>query len=149
MKATDVLRSAHERFRNLFAEYQGASPARKREIFRAIKDELEIHTRLEEELFYPVVVRVRSDEARAIVRGGLEEHQIVEGLLAEIDQMDTGDQGYDERVTALRENVERHLRVEEERIFAQALSHLSEARLEKIGSDMEARKKKLRGPASG
>jgi hemerythrin-like domain-containing protein len=149
MKATDVLRSAHELFRSLFAEYPGASPARKREIFRAIKEELEIHARIEEELFYPAVVRVRSDEARSIVRGGLEEHQIMEGLLAELDQMDTGDRGYDERVTALRENVERHLHVEEERIFTQAVSHLSEARLEKIGSEMEARKKKLRGAGSG
>jgi iron-sulfur cluster repair protein YtfE (RIC family) len=146
MKATDVLRRAHERFRTLFAEHAGASPDRKRDVFRAMKEELELHARLEEELFYPAVVRVRSNEARAVVRNGLEEHQILEGLLAEIDQMDTGDQGYDERVTALRENVEHHFRDEEERIFTQALSHLSEARLEKIGSDMEARKKKLREP---
>ena len=149
MKATDLLRNAHELFRALFAEYPGASPARKREIFRAIKEELEIHARIEEELFYPAVVRVRSDEARATVRNGLEVHQTLEGLLAQMDQMDTGDQGYDERMSALRENVERHLRNEEERIFTQAVSHLSEARLEKIGSDMEARKKKLRGPGSG
>jgi iron-sulfur cluster repair protein YtfE (RIC family) len=148
MKATDVLRSAHELYRKLFAEYHGASPARKREIFRAIKKELEIHARIEEELFYPAVVRVRSGEARAIVRDGLEEHQILEGLLAEIDQMDAKDQRYDERMTHLRESLERHLRDEEERIFAQALSHLSESRLEKIGTDMEARKKKLRGPSS-
>ena len=149
MKATDVLRKAHERFRALFAQHVGSGPDKKREIFRAIKEELEIHTRIEEELFYPAVVRVRSNEARAIVRDGLQEHQIVEGLLAEIDQMDARDARYDERVDALRDNVERHLRDEEERIFAQALSHLSEARLEKIGSDMEARKRKLRGLAVG
>jgi iron-sulfur cluster repair protein YtfE (RIC family) len=146
LKATDVLRKAHERFRALFAEYLHSAPDKKREIFRTIKEELEIHARVEEELFYPAVVRVRSEEARAIVRNGLEEHQITEGLLAEIEQMDTLDQRYDERVKALQECVERHLRDEEERIFAQALSHMSEARLEKIGSDME---KKLRGPSSG
>ena len=146
MKATDVLRQAHERFRALFAEYLGSGPDRKREIFRTIKEELEIHARVEEELFYSAVIRVRSQEARAVVRHGLEEHQILEGLLAEIEQMDTRDQRYDERFKALRENVERHLRDEEESIFAQALSHFSEARLEKIGSDMEARKKKLREP---
>jgi hypothetical protein len=149
MKATDVLRKAHERFRELFAEHRGSGPDKKREVFRAIKEELEIHTRVEEEFFYPAVVRVRSNEARAIVRDGLHEHQIVEGLLAEIDQMDARDERYDERVTALRDNVERHLRDEEERIFAQALSHLSEARLERIGSEMEARKKTLRGSSSG
>ena len=149
MKATDVLRKAHERFRALFVEHVQSAPDRKREIFRAIKDELELHARVEEELFYPAVVRVRSGEARAIVRDGLEEHQITEGLLAEIDQMDPVDQRYEERIDALRQNVERHLRDEEERIFAQALSHLSEARLEKIGSDMEARTKKLRAPSSG
>ena len=144
MKATDVLRRAHGHFRALFAEHVGSRPDKKREIFRAIKDELEVHTRIEEEFFYPAVVRVRSNEARAIVREGLEEHQIVEGLLAEIDQMDEKDQSYDDRMVALRDNLERHLRDEEDRIFVQALSHLSEARLEKIGSDMQARKEKLR-----
>ena len=145
MKATDVLRSAHELFRKLFTEHRGSAPDKKREIFRTLKRELEIHARIEEELFYPAVVRLRSSEARAIVRHGLKEHQILEGLLAEIDQMDERDQSYDERMASLRENLERHLRDEEERIFAQALSHLSEARLEKIGSDMQARKQKLRG----
>jgi iron-sulfur cluster repair protein YtfE (RIC family) len=143
MKATDLLRRAHERFRALFAEHLGSGRDKKREVFRAIKQELEIHVRLEEELFYPAVVRVRSDQARAIVRHGLREHQIVEGLLAELDQMDAADERYDERITTLQENVERHLRDEEESIFAQALSHLSEARLEKIGADMEARKRQL------
>ncbi len=146
MKVTEVLRQAHQRLRALFTEYLGSGLDRKREIFRTLKEELQIHARVEEEFFYPAVVRVRSQEARAVVRNGLEEHQILEGLIAEIEQMDAGDQGYDERFAALQENVERHLRDEEERIFAQAVSHLSEARLEKIGSDMEARKKKLREP---
>jgi len=148
MKATDVLKAAHEYFRKLFAEHHGSDPDKKRAIFRTIKKELEIHARIEEELFYPAVVKVRSGEARAIVRDSLEEHQILEGLLAEIDQMDAKDDRYDERITALRESVERHLRDEEERIFAQALGHLSEARLEKIGSDMQARKLRLRGSPS-
>jgi hemerythrin-like domain-containing protein len=146
MKVTEVLRQAHQRFRALFTEYLGSGTDRKREIFRTLKEDLQIHARIEEELFYPAVVRVRSQEARAVVRNGLEEHQILEGLIAEIEQMDAGDQGYDERFAALRENVERHLRDEEEFIFAQAQSHLSEARLEKIGSEMEARKKALRAP---
>lgn len=149
MKATDVLRQAHERFRALFADHLGSQRDKKREIFRALKEELEIHARIEEELFYPAVVRVRSDEARAIVRNGLQEHQILEGLLAEIDQMDAGDERYDERIKDLRENVERHLHDEEDGIFAQALSHLSESRLEKIGSDMEARRRKLLGSSPG
>jgi iron-sulfur cluster repair protein YtfE (RIC family) len=149
MKATDVLRQAHERFRALFADHFGSGPEKKREIFRALKEELEIHARIEEELFYPAVVRVRSDEARAIVRNGLQEHQILEGLLAEINQMDPVDERYDERIKDLRENVERHLHDEEDRIFAQASSHLSESRLEKIGSDMESRRRKLLGSSSG
>ena len=145
MKATELLRQAHERFRALFANHLASRPDQKRESFRALKEELEIHARIEEELFYPAVVRTRSDEARRIVRDGLHEHQIMEGLLAEIDQMDVGDERWDERFKNLRESVERHLHDEEDRIFAQALSRLSESRLEKIGSDMEARRKKLLG----
>jgi hemerythrin-like domain-containing protein len=148
MKATEVLRGAHELFRRLFAEHGDSSPDKKREIFRALKKQIEIHARIEEELFYPAVVKLRSGEARAIVRDGLEEHQALEGLLAEIDQMDADDQLYDERIAALRDSVERHLRDEEDRIFTQALSHLSEARLEKIGSDMQARKEKLGSSSS-
>jgi len=145
MKVTEVLRQAHQRFRALFAEHLGsAGPDRRREIFRTLKEDLQIHARVEEEFFYPAVVRVRSQEARAVVRDGLKEHQILEGLLAEIDQMDAGDHRYGERFRALQENVECHLREEEDHIFAQAVSHLSEARLEKIGSEMEARKKELR-----
>jgi iron-sulfur cluster repair protein YtfE (RIC family) len=143
MQATELLRNAHELFRRLIAEHRSCSPDKKREIFRTLKKELEIHAKIEEELFYPAVVRLRSGEARAIVRNGLEEHQALEGMLAEIDQMDVKDAGYDDRIAALRDNLERHLRDEEERIFAQALSHLSEARLEKIGSDMQARREKL------
>lgn len=149
MKATDVLKNAHALFRKLFAEHRGSSPDKKREIFRTLKRELEIHARIEEELFYPAVVRLRSGEARAIVRDGLEEHQILEGLLAEIDQMDAKDERYDERIAALRDSLERHLRDEEDRIFAQAVSHLSEARLEKIGSDMQARMEKLGASSAG
>ena len=148
MKATELLRSAHQLFRRLFAEHRGSSPEKKREIFRTLKKELEIHAKIEEELFYPAVVKLRSGEARAIVRDGLEEHQALEGMLAEIDQMDELDQRYDERIAALSESLELHLRDEEERIFAQAVSHLSEARLEKIGSDMQARREKL-GSSSG
>jgi hemerythrin-like domain-containing protein len=143
MKATELLRNAHALFRRLVAEHRGSSPERKREIFRTLKKELEIHAKVEEELFYPAVVKLRSGEARAVVRNGLEEHQALEGLLAEIDQMDVKDERYDERIAVLRDSLERHLRDEEERIFTQALSHLSEARLEKIGSDMEARRDKL------
>jgi iron-sulfur cluster repair protein YtfE (RIC family) len=149
MKVTDLLRSAHASFRKLFAEHHGSAPEKKREIFRTIKKELELYARIEEELFYPAVVRVRSGEARAVVREGLEKHQVLEGLLAEIDQMEPQDSRYDDRITALRESLERHLLEEEERIFAQALSHLSEARLEKIGTDMQARKLKLGGSSSG
>jgi len=143
MKATEVLANAHRLFRRLFAEHRGSTPEKKREIFRTLKRQLEIHALIEEELFYPAVVRLRSGEARAIVRHGLEEHQELEGLLAEIDQMDAVDDRYDERIAVLRDSLERHLHDEEDRICVQALSHLSEARLEKIGSDMEARRLKL------
>jgi hemerythrin superfamily protein len=149
MKATEVLKNAHELFRRLFAEHRGSSLDKKREIFRILKRELEIHAKIEEELFYPAVIRLRSGEARAIVRDGLEEHQILEGLLAEIDQMDAKDERYDERIAALRESLETHLRDEEDRICAQAASHLSEARLEKIGSDMQARMEKLGASSAG
>ena len=141
MDATALLSNDHRAVGVLFSRLAETSPAdvhERRLIFRAIKSELEAHSRVEEEVFYPAVMRLRSREARETVRAALEEHQALDGLLAEIDQMEPDDPQFVARVSVLRQSVERHVLAEEGPLFSEARIHLTDERLEALGRRMEA-----------
>ena len=141
MDATALLSNDHRAVDVLFSRLLETSPAdvhERRLIFRAIKSELEAHSRVEEEVFYPAVMRLRSREARETVRAALEEHQALDGLLAEIDQMEPDDPQFATRVSVLRQSVERHVLAEEGALFSEARIHLTDERLEALGRRMES-----------
>src|SRR4051812_19257754 len=111
MDATTLLKKDHDAVRELFrafAEADGDADLR-RTLYRTIRHELQTHSRVEEQVFYPAVMRVRAEPAREAVRDALEEHHLVDGLLAEIDQLDPEDAGYLEKMRALQDSVERHI----------------------------------------
>lgn len=147
MDATALLRNDHMTVSRLFAQLAetGAGDVHyRRLIFRLIKSELETHSRMEEEVFYPAVMRLRSPQARESVRAALEEHQALDGLLAEIDQLEPDDPTFTARVAALRLSVDRHVLSEEEALFAEARIHLTDERLETLGRQMEERRRERR-----
>jgi hemerythrin superfamily protein len=138
MEATALLKRDHDAVRKLFRAFVEAMDdgEARRGLFRAIRQALQTQSRIEEQVFYPAVMRVRAEPAREAVREALEEHHLVDGLIAELDQLDADDTGYVEKVRALQESVERHLEDEEQSMFAQARIHLTDERLERLGRDM-------------
>ena len=78
LDATAMLSRDHEQIRRLLdelAEAAGAGAyARKKEIFRALKAALHLHALLEEEVFYPAVMKLRSSWAKEAVREALAAH---------------------------------------------------------------------------
>lgn len=146
MKATTLLQKDHKAVLELFREYERAGGAlqQKKSLFEAIKIELEIHSRIEEKLFYPAVMRSSSSKAREMVRDALGGHQIVDGLLAELSGLEPRDEEFDAKMRALYESVEEHVSEEEGRIFSQARKHISDEHLEALGDEMEAKRATLR-----
>jgi iron-sulfur cluster repair protein YtfE (RIC family) len=142
MDATALLQQEHDRVKQLFRDFEAAqgSPADRKAVMKAIKAELQAHTYVEEEVFYPAVMRLRDDEAREAVRDALEENHLVDGLMAELDALEPDDARYDAAVLALRQSLERHMEREEQAMFAQARIHLTDERLEKLGRQMAARR---------
>jgi len=142
MEATAVLRRDHDAMRDLLAQLSSAlgEDERTRTLFRALKDELVRHTRVEEELFYPALLRVRSPETRERVRDALGHHQALDALVAEMDQTEPEDPRYADRLAVLRESVERHIEGEEGALFALARIHLTDDRLLALGDRMEMRR---------
>jgi hemerythrin superfamily protein len=146
MDATTLLKNDHDAVRELFRAFADAGGAdARRTLYRSIRHELLTHSRIEEQVFYPAVMRLRAEPAREAVRGALEDHHVVDGLMAEIDQLEPEDARYSEKMRALQESVERHIEDEERALFAQARIHLTDERLERLGRDMAILRESLAG----
>ena len=101
MDALDLLIADHNRVRGLFARFtaakEGDDPAAMGELASVIDRQFEIHTTIEEEVFYPWA-RDLSDEIAEVVDEGVEEHHVVKVLLGEVRDnshvvVDAGPQG--------------------------------------------------------
>src|SRR5262249_52205238 len=53
-KATDLLKKDHDKVKKLFSQFEkaGDDSSRRRDLFDDIKRELDVHTKIEEEIFY-------------------------------------------------------------------------------------------------
>lgn len=152
MDATTLLTEDHDTVRELFkqiADLGRGLPAEKKALLDEVQHELEIHARLEEEVFYPAVRRVPDENAKELVSEALEQHDEVKMLLAELGQMAPNDPEIEDRITELQEIVELHADEEEEAIFPLARERLGAARLEEIGAELESLKESLAGVRAG
>jgi hemerythrin superfamily protein len=122
--------------------------------FSQIKDALEVHATIEEEIFYPAVKKARSEHVKDEVREGYEEHKQIKTLLNEISNITPADKTYDMKMKVLKEDVEHHVKDEEGEMFPDAKKFLGESRLVELGTELQARKQQLEDdlvskPASG
>ena len=141
MNALKLLKQDHHRIRKLFDDYDEArqGSGRKRDLAETIFRELELHRRLEEDVFYPAVSARGSEEIRELVIESLEEHQEVGALIEELRDLDPGGPGYEQSFTELVESVQEHIEAEESEMFPQAEKSLRD-QLDEIGSRMEEEK---------
>ncbi|HEX7047734.1 MAG TPA: hemerythrin domain-containing protein [Gammaproteobacteria bacterium] len=117
-KASALLRDDHVRVQDMFKEYKKADASRKQELARTICSELKVHTRIEEELFYPSF-RDASNQMDLVNEAEVE-HASAKQLIKEIESMQPDDRLYDAKIKVLGEYVNHHIREEEEQMFPQA-----------------------------
>lgn len=133
--AVSLLRADHAAVAALFeafGELKSDGP-RKASIVRKICDALSVHTRLEEEVFYPAAREVLRDGA--LVDEAEVEHQGAKALIAQLREMSPGDALYDAKVTVLKEYIEHHVKEEHREMFPKVKS--SKLDLVKLGAQME------------
>jgi iron-sulfur cluster repair protein YtfE (RIC family) len=146
MDPITLLKKDHQEVKEMFEEYEKAGDsahAKKRELFDEIQAALTVHMDIEETIFYPAVKQVPSDEVKDEVREADEEHHVVKLLLKELSKMTPKDEQFDAKVTVLKENVEHHVREEENELLPDAKKRLPAALLEQLGDEMEERKEAL------
>lgn len=150
MKTTALLKADHSAVKKLFRAYEKAEKAednaKKKTIFDQIATELDIHAKVEEEIFYPAMKATDEEEAVDEVLEALEEHGIVKSLLAQLKKMKPEDETFDAKVTVLIESVEHHAGEEEDEMFPDAEKELGEAKLKELGARIEKRKAELGAP---
>ena len=116
---TDMLREDHKKVKGLFEEFEQAEDIKaKQQIVETALMELEVHSKLEEELIYPAIRAEIDDDD--LMNEALEEHHVVHGLLGELKKMKPSDERYDAKFTVLAENVRHHIKEEENEMLPKA-----------------------------
>jgi hemerythrin superfamily protein len=143
--AIDLLKADHTHVKALFQQYDAAGNRayqKKQGIAEEVFTELEVHTTLEEELFYPAMKRNTDQDGKDLVAEAIEEHHVVTTLMEELQGLDPKDERYDAKFKVLMENVEHHIEEEAGEMFPEAEEVLGE-RLERLGNQMQERKQQL------
>jgi iron-sulfur cluster repair protein YtfE (RIC family) len=139
MKATDLLKGQHREVEALFEKIDKAEDAReRRQLLDQISRKLEMHTRIEEEIFYPAVRELAAKKADEMVNEAYEEHHVVKLVLSELPQVDAEDERFEAKMTVLSELIQHHVEDEEYEMFKSA-QKLGKERLEELGAEMQER----------
>ena len=147
MNAIALLKADHERVKSLFRTYESVEERElqhKQVIAEQIFTELEVHSQIEKEIFYPAVRAKADQEGQDLVAESLEDHQAVETLIEILRTLDPRDEEYAARFEELMDTVEAHIEDEEEELFPEAEEQLSDA-LERLGTRMQERKEAVLG----
>lgn len=145
MNAFELLRADHEKVAQLFERLESATGKAKLGVFDQIKTELELHTHIEEKIFYPALERPA--ETQELTAEAYEEHATVKNLLREMSVSRTPNEQWEILAKTLQENVEHHVQEEENELFGKARQALEEEEIEELGQQMEAEKARKQGGA--
>jgi hemerythrin superfamily protein len=121
MDAIAMLKADHRKVEEIFAAFEAAtSPAKKKALALQACLELKVHTTIEEEIFYPACEgKIEED----LLKEAYVEHDGAKLLINEIEAGGPEDDFYDAKVKVLSEEIEHHVKEEEQRVegmFAQA-----------------------------
>lgn len=135
MKADQVLSAHHEVLRGLLRDLAEAPADRLRD---ELVGELEVHTQIEDEIFYPAV-----RDVSPLLSVAHAEHRQIDDQLAVVMRTALDDPGFRDEVRLLAATLQHHTMEEEERMFPQAHA-LGEERLEQLGEQLQRRQDELR-----
>ena len=145
MDPVKLLKKQHREVEALFkriGKTEGASERRR--LMEEISAKLTLHTKLEEEIFYPALREVPTKKAEEMVLEAYEEHHVVKLVLAELPKVDPEDERFEAKMTVLSELVDHHADEEEKEMFKTA-QKLGKDELEALGERMEERFEALAG----
>jgi len=147
MNAIELLKQDHEKVDKLFQQVK-AEQGDQAQLAEQIRQELEVHTQIEEQIFYPYLLENGDEEIQDIVKEGIEEHRQAKTLLKQIEGLSDGSESLDPKLQVLMEDVEHHVQEEEGEMFPKVQEQFDEETLNELGQQLEEMKGKLMGGKS-
>jgi hypothetical protein len=143
--ATQMIRADHSRVLEVFHRYHlDSAPATKKALAGTVCLALEIHARMEEDVFYPAMRAAGS----TLVDKFVPEHDEMRSLIAQLSGLDPASEQFDVTFMELMRAVLHHVADEETVMLPHAESVLG-PRLRKIGAQMAKRRLQLAAPHAG
>lgn len=143
-----MLKDDHEKVKGMFQEFESADNTGKQRIARQAIMELEVHARLEEEIFYPAFLKNVHEEF--IAAEAEEEHHVAKVLMEELKPMLEGTPTvhFEAKFMVLAENVRHHIEEEESEMLPKA-QQMDAGLLRQLGEQMMRRKQELMSQMGG
>src|SRR5215510_805292 len=150
--AIALLKADHQRVRRLLdnlEKTQDSAAGKREKLLATIEHELKIHTKIEEEVFYPAFFEsAKKMDDRELYFESLEEHHVVDLVLPEIKEADPSSDQFAAKAKVLKDLVEHHAEEEETEMFPRVRKLIPHAGLVRLGEDLMRAKSTLRASAS-
>jgi len=137
MEITTLLKEDHREVEELIAQLEEGAD---KETFLKLKSSLELHTQIEENIYYPALEG--KDETDELVTDAYQEHDEVDELLEEMSGTDIESDEFQVLLKQLKDSIEHHVKEEENELFPKSEEVLGAEKLEKMGDEMEKMKSK-------
>jgi hemerythrin-like domain-containing protein len=145
--AIALLKKDHEKVRGLLKKLETSAlkgRAGSADLVQQIDQELKVHTRIEEEIFYPAFKEaVRSKEDRELYFEAVEEHHVVDLVLPEVKETEETAEEFAAKAKVLKDLVEHHADEEEKEMFPKARKVMDRDELRDLGERLKQRKMEL------
>lgn len=139
MNAIELLKTDHDKVDRLFQKIKATPDGDHQQLFEQIKAELDIHTHIEETIFYPKLKEEK--ELEDIVLEGIEEHHQAKIFLRELAALSETSEKFEPKLKVLMEDITHHVQEEEGKMFPKVEKIFDTATLEDLGKQMAAEKK--------
>jgi hemerythrin superfamily protein len=138
MDAVELLTSQHQEAENLFKQIEASSdPTEKQTLLNEVMAALRMHTKIEEEVLYPVL-RNEMTESTKLFEEAMQEHQEAKKAMKELESMSPEESDWQDHFEILMHGVLHHAKEEETEMFPKMQEQLGAERLQELGEQMEA-----------
>ena len=142
MNAIELLKADHKKVDLLFQKVEATEESEHKALFEQIREELEIHTHIEETIFYPKIKE--EPELEDLVLEGIEEHHQAKIFLRELSGLAEDSEKFEPKLKVLMEDIKHHVQEEEGEMFPKIEEIFDETVLAELGAEMEKEKQSFK-----
>ncbi|HZO02843.1 MAG TPA: hemerythrin domain-containing protein, partial [Burkholderiales bacterium] len=137
--AIALLMEDHEYVKKAFRAFEKMDEEDQPALVKQVCAALKVHTKIEEEIFYPAVRRAIKDPD--LMNEAEVEHDSAKSLIRQLERMKPGDPKFAATFTVLGEYVNHHVKEEEEEMFPKV--RRARVNLKALGAKLRGRKIRL------